>query len=495
MHARIAAVIGAAAALAAAARGPGAALLAAARAPGAPAAALAAAGAALAAAACASSSAARPAAAAAAGARVVAAATAAYTAAAPAAANVSAAGARLAAAAGAALAAASASVSAAASAASSAAPFAPSAASPSATASPAACAAASDRVLRSALRTPFRSYVREGLYTVELPAPPRRPGAAAPPARTLVLLHGYGMGSAMWAPALDSLAAEFKVYAVDLRGCGASERPAWPRAGRDGGGRVGVEEAEAWFVDALERWRAASGAELAAPAVLAGHSLGGYVAAAFALRHPARVGHLVLVSPAGVPPAPAPGSEEARRFEERVASHWLLKPLSWAWESGVTPQGLVSAAGPWARARVGEVFERRFGERMQAGLDSRAAGAGAGALDRAALVEYLYLINSTAGSGDAALSALLSFGAVARSAIGPRLVALAASEGATKAPPTTFIYGRDFDWMPAQPGFDVVKELRERGVDAACLLTPRAGHNLFLDQPDAFVEQVVARCA
>lgn len=57
------------------------------------------------------------------------------------------------------------------------------------------------------------------------------------------------------------------------------------------------EEAEGFFVDALARWREAMGVD---KMVLVGHSLGGYLAASYALQHPEHVQHLVLVGPAGV---------------------------------------------------------------------------------------------------------------------------------------------------------------------------------------------------
>jgi pimeloyl-ACP methyl ester carboxylesterase len=62
-------------------------------------------------------------------------------------------------------------------------------------------------------------------------------------------------------------------------------------------------------------------------------------------------------------------------------------------------------------------------------------------------------------------------------------------------PAVTFIYGGAGDWMPARPGFEAAAALGARGVDAACLLTPGAGHNIAQESPAAFAAQVVARCA
>ena len=64
----------------------------------------------------------------------------------------------------------------------------------------------------------------------------------------LVLLHGFGAGIGFWLLNLDRLAQQYEhVYAIDLLGYGRSSRPRFQAKTPD--------EAEHFFVDALEQWR------------------------------------------------------------------------------------------------------------------------------------------------------------------------------------------------------------------------------------------------
>jgi pimeloyl-ACP methyl ester carboxylesterase len=278
------------------------------------------------------------------------------------------------------------------------------------------------------------------------------------------------------------------VYAVDWLGCGASERPAFtPKT---------VEEGESWFTESLERWRAAQGLE---KPIIVGHSLGGYLSAAYTLHHPHRVAHLVLVSPAGIPVPPDPELLAKRR------SHWVYGLLQYAWTKGVTPQSLVRALGPWGEKWATDIITRRFQYMLQAHEQKFKS------MDTAAFVKYLYQITAADGSGEFALNVLLSFGAHAREPMGPRLLHAAesgevpeASDAALTGPsavgkkvqyktPTTFIYGQGWDWMPADAGFATAQGLRRHKVDAVATLVPQSGHHLYMEQPDIFASQLIAR--
>ncbi len=101
---------------------------------------------------------------------------------------------------------------------------------------------------------------------------------------TLILLHGLGTSSETWVPTIRALADRFTVYAPDLAGHGNSSGAPL---------RGSVEP----LVNALDDFCAVEGIETAA---IVGHSLGGLVAVRFALNHPDRVSHLVLVDAGGI---------------------------------------------------------------------------------------------------------------------------------------------------------------------------------------------------
>jgi pimeloyl-ACP methyl ester carboxylesterase len=95
----------------------------------------------------------------------------------------------------------------------------------------------------------------------------------------LVLLHGFPLDHTMWRYQIEALAARCRVIAPDLRGFGAS--PATP----------GTLTMAAMADDVAELL---DGLAIHEPVVLAGLSMGGYVALEFWRRHAARLAGLVL---------------------------------------------------------------------------------------------------------------------------------------------------------------------------------------------------------
>jgi pimeloyl-ACP methyl ester carboxylesterase len=97
----------------------------------------------------------------------------------------------------------------------------------------------------------------------------------------ILLTHGFAASSRMWSANVDALAKDATVVSWDIRGHGRSDYP---------------DDAAAYSVPLTA---ADMGALLDAagdgPAVLVGHSLGGYLSLDFRVRFPERVAGLVLV--------------------------------------------------------------------------------------------------------------------------------------------------------------------------------------------------------
>ncbi|KAJ1021841.1 hypothetical protein NDA16_003604 [Ustilago loliicola] len=132
----------------------------------------------------------------------------------------------------------------------------------------------------------------------------------------IVLAHGYGAGSAFFFQNIKSMAEvpNSRLYVLDWLGMGRSSRPTFHIPSSETKNMdTRVAAAESFFISSLEDWRSKMGLE---KMVLVGHSLGGYLSLAYALRYPSRVERLVLVSPVGISNAP-PEEESASTFKPK----------------------------------------------------------------------------------------------------------------------------------------------------------------------------------
>lgn len=254
----------------------------------------------------------------------------------------------------------------------------------------------------------------------------------------LVMLHGYGAGLGFFYRNFEAIsrAEGWKVFALDLLGMGRSSRPAFKIHAKDREGRI--IEAENWFIDALEEWRIKRGLERF---TLLGHSLGGYLAVAYALKYPGRLNKLILASPVGIPEDPYAVSEDLPEPQESAMANEFTQDaaaetqpsagdnnnfmrqrdkaaeeadpkqpprrrlpgwLTYLWEANmISPFSLVRWSGPLGPRLVSGWTSRRFSH-----LPDEEAQA---------LHDYSYSLFRQRGSSEYALAYLLAPGAFARS--------------------------------------------------------------------------------
>ena len=328
----------------------------------------------------------------------------------------------------------------------------------------------------------------------------------------LVMLHGYGAGLGFFYKNFEGLSRVkgWKVYALDLLGMGRSSRPPFRVKAKDR--QASITEAEDWFIDALEEWRAEKKIERF---TLLGHSLGGYMAVAYALKYPGHLNKLILASPVGIPedpyavnadmPDPSDSSltNEFTQDQEDVVNssnpnisesakvgdnnNFLnaraklrgnnqngdknspaapKKPLptwlKYLWDANVSPFSLVRWSGPLGPRFVSGWTSRRFSH-----LPPNEAQA---------LHDYAYSLFKQRGSGEYALAYILAPGAFARSplirrihGVGRQMIALDGSLTSSvstaqtrreRGVPVVLMYGEN-DWMDIAGGYAAEQKIKE----------------------------------
>jgi pimeloyl-ACP methyl ester carboxylesterase len=170
------------------------------------------------------------------------------------------------------------------------------------------------------------------LPLVQPPAHFKRCGSGPP----VLLLHGWGANSALFAPTMAALEHAFTLIAPDFPGFGATPPPpaAWS-----------VGDYTAWLVSFLDSLGIAQ-------AHVIGHSFGGRVAIKLASQWPERVNKLVLTASAGIRP------RRTLTYHLRVRA---FKTLRWLSEASVVPPSLRYRAGVRVRRSGSPDYQRATG--------------------------------------------------------------------------------------------------------------------------------------
>lgn len=252
------------------------------------------------------------------------------------------------------------------------------------------------------------------------------PAVARGTGPALVLLHGFTGRATEWGAHLDRFATRFRVLAVDLPGHGANAAARDPGACR-------MERCVDELAALLDR------RGLARAHVL-GYSLGGRVALAFAVAHPARVERLVLESAS--PGIADPAERRARREADAALAARLER------------DGIAAFVDRWEAQPL-------FATQVRLDPATRSAA------------HTARLENDAAGLA----ASLRGMGAGAQEPLWERLPAVTA--------PTLLVVG-ELDGKFR----DLAVAMAARLPRAQVAIVPGAGHNTHLENPTVFTGQV-----
>ncbi|RYY87719.1 alpha/beta fold hydrolase [archaeon] len=227
------------------------------------------------------------------------------------------------------------------------------------------------------------------------------------------------------------------------------------------------------FIDSLEDLRQE---EQLTEFVLAGHSLGGFLAAKYALKYPTHLSGLVLISPVGVP-FPPPREEHITTSQ----LDWRIRVLKNLWELNFTPQAIVRVAGSRGPELVKNAIDRRFAKQWEKE-------------ELQLLSDYLYQITVLPAQGEYSLNTLLE--PVFVRSTNPQARRSYRSGVYAKEPleqdlcklgkiPLLLVYGDD-DWLYYSTVAETIQLWKKNNVDAELMMVSRAGHHLYTDNAREF---------
>ncbi|EXJ77166.1 hypothetical protein A1O3_10324 [Capronia epimyces CBS 606.96] len=376
------------------------------------------------------------------------------------------------------------------------------------------------------------------------------------PDQNLVILHGYGAGLGFFYKNFEALSRPngWRLFALDMLGMGRSARPPFKIKSKTR--EQQIAEAEAWFIDSLEEWRVKRNIDKMTLVghSMGGYMAVCYALKypgrinKLILASPVGIPEDPYATHVAMPDPPAStlqneftqdqatetvsrtdnnnflnGRKKAELAQQQANPNRipagdedndgaaaprrpLPKWLTYLWDANVSPFSFVRWSGPFGPRLVSGWTSRRFSH-----LPPEEAQA---------LHDYSYSLFRLRGSGEYALAYILAPGAFARSPLIRRI------QGVGRQPlpddqsnlnsseprrengfPVVLMYGEN-DWMDVKGGYAAKKKIdaerervlqgkspAERAEDqggAKVVIIKKAGHHVYLDNPEEFNEVMIS---
>lgn len=327
--------------------------------------------------------------------------------------------------------------------------------------------------------------------------------------KEFVLVHGYAASLGLFIDNFDLLSSipGTKIHAIDILGFGLSSRPKFPNF--PSSTKQDVYKVEDWFIDPLETWRKKRGIQ---KFVLMGHSFGGYLSCAYALKYNKTITNpmtgfksnlidkLVLISPVGVErnkysflnkeanPRISVEQEVLADQEDIVEGKPLEEPpktrtrklFDYMWERNFSPFSIIRNSGPAKSKLISSWTTHRFAHVYYQNQESFQN-----------MHDYIYRIFNGKGSGEYAITRVLAVGALPKLP----LIDRCPKKFVDMKLPTLWMYG-DKDWMNDEAGLEMTNEINNLSINeyskklASFKIIRNAGHHLYLDNPPDFTRVI-----